>query len=75
MIYLYMSYRKRIGTKTLLPTDFQEALRNSLKAGEAFAKLSPSHQREYMEWIEEAKTEITRQNRIQKTLQMIISSA
>jgi len=44
--------------------DFMKALRKNKKASAAFAGLSPSHQREYIEWITGAKTEATRARRL-----------
>lgn len=38
---------------------------------EAFEEMPPSHQREYVSWIEEAKKESTRQGRIKSALDMI----
>jgi uncharacterized protein YdeI (YjbR/CyaY-like superfamily) len=39
------------------------ALKKSAKARAAFAAFSPSHKREYVEWIAEAKTDDTRARR------------
>ena len=36
-----------------------------------FQKLPPSHQKEYLKWINEAKKENTRQLRIEKTMLML----
>jgi uncharacterized protein YdeI (YjbR/CyaY-like superfamily) len=46
------------------PADFLGALRVQPAADEAFAALRPSHRREYVEWILEAKRDATRQQRI-----------
>ena len=51
-----------------VPADLAAALRRSRKAREAFAAFSPSHQREYIEWITEAKREDTRQKRLATTV-------
>jgi hypothetical protein len=52
------------------PRDFAEAMK---KAGLAdfFANCAPSHQREYLKWITEAKKPETRQARIAKALKML----
>ena len=42
------------------PADFMKALRANKKAPAAFAGFSPSHKREYIEWINEAKRSIDR---------------
>ncbi|MBS1595846.1 MAG: YdeI/OmpD-associated family protein [Bacteroidetes bacterium] len=56
--------------KVDVPKDFAKALKESkLKA--AFDKMSYSHQREYVKWIEEAKKEETRFNRIVKAIEKI----
>jgi uncharacterized protein YdeI (YjbR/CyaY-like superfamily) len=41
------------------------------KANEAFQKLSYSHQKEYVEWIEAAKKNETRAGRIEKAIGML----
>jgi len=50
------------------PADLQKALKASAKASATFKALSPSHKREYIEWITEAKTEPTRKKRIATTI-------
>jgi len=55
--------RERV-TSARVPADLNAALRRSIKAKETFEKLSPSHRREYVEWIVEAKRPETRQRRI-----------
>jgi uncharacterized protein YdeI (YjbR/CyaY-like superfamily) len=47
-----------------VPADLDKALRKSAKARATFAGFSPSHRREYVEWITEAKTDETRQRRL-----------
>jgi uncharacterized protein YdeI (YjbR/CyaY-like superfamily) len=44
------------------------ALRKNRKASAAWAAFPPSHQREYIEWIVEAKTEATRTRRLETAL-------
>jgi uncharacterized protein YdeI (YjbR/CyaY-like superfamily) len=46
------------------PEDFLAALKRNRKALAAYEAFSPSHQREYVEWIIEAKQLATRQKRI-----------
>jgi uncharacterized protein YdeI (YjbR/CyaY-like superfamily) len=48
-----------------VPKDLAAALRKNKKAGATFDGFSPSHRREYVEWITEAKTEATRQRRLE----------
>jgi hypothetical protein len=52
-----------------MPADLGAALARNRKAREAFAGFSPSHRREYVEWISEAKTAPTRGRRIATTLE------
>ena len=47
-----------------MPPAFRAALNKSAKARAAFERMSPSHKREYLEWITEAKGEDTRRRRI-----------
>jgi hypothetical protein len=54
-----------------VPADLVAALQKSKKAKNAFEEFSPSHQREYVEWITEAKREETRQQRIQTAVKWI----
>jgi uncharacterized protein YdeI (YjbR/CyaY-like superfamily) len=51
--------------KLVVPAYFTAALRKNAKALETFRGFSPSHQREYVEWVTEAKTEATRQRRLE----------
>lgn len=55
-----------------IPEDLRQALAANRAARAAFEALPPSHQREYVEWITEAKKEETRRTRIQKTLTMLL---
>jgi len=50
------------------PDDLQAALETDEPAKAAFDKLSYSHRKEYVLWIEEAKKPETRATRVQKTL-------
>jgi uncharacterized protein YdeI (YjbR/CyaY-like superfamily) len=47
-----------------VPADLQKALARNAKARAAFAAFSPSHRREYVEWLEEAKRPETREKRV-----------
>lgn len=50
--------------KPEMPPDFKRALAETASAKEHFAKMSQSQQREYLEWILEAKRPATRAQRI-----------
>ena len=54
-----------------VPDDLQAALRKNKKALAAFEAFSPSHRREYVEWIVEAKQEATRQKRLAQAIEWI----
>jgi uncharacterized protein YdeI (YjbR/CyaY-like superfamily) len=47
-----------------VPPDISRALATDRQAADAFARLAPSHVREYRKWIDEAKKDETRQRRI-----------
>ena len=51
-----------------VPKDLAAALDKNHKAGATFDDFSPSHRREYVEWITEAKTEATRQRRLETAI-------
>jgi uncharacterized protein YdeI (YjbR/CyaY-like superfamily) len=52
-----------------VPAWFKAALRGNRKALATFEGFSPSHRNEYVEWVTEAKTDATRQRRIETALQ------
>ena len=54
-----------------VPEDFQQALGNNQKVKEVFDKFSHTHKKEYVEWIEGAKKQETRENRVKKAIEMI----
>jgi uncharacterized protein YdeI (YjbR/CyaY-like superfamily) len=54
-----------------VPDYFLAALQKNKKALAAFESFSPSHQREYVEWITEAKQEATREKRLATALEWL----
>jgi uncharacterized protein YdeI (YjbR/CyaY-like superfamily) len=54
-----------------VPEYFAEALSRNKKALETFEKFSYSNKKDYVEWITEAKTEATREKRIETALQWL----
>lgn len=54
-----------------LPDYLLAALKKNKKAHAAFESFSPSHQREYVEWITEAKQEETRLRRLSTALEWL----
>lgn len=53
------------------PPDLASALRAAPKAKAVYDALSPSHQREYVEWILEAKRDQTRATRVATTIEWL----
>ncbi len=54
-----------------VPDDLATLLGKNARAKVAFENFSPSHRREYIEWITEAKREETRQKRLATTLEWL----
>ena len=54
-----------------LPSELKKAFKTEKEAKAFFGKLSYTHQREYVMWINEAKREETRQSRIVKAVEML----
>ena len=54
-----------------VPAELKRLFKSEQEAKAAFEKLSYTHQKEYVTWINEAKKEETRQSRIVKTLEML----
>ena len=59
--------KKAIPLPALLLKKFEKAG----KAATTFYSFSPSHQREYLEWITEAKTEATQLKRVEQTIEWL----
>lgn len=55
----------------VVPKDLEKALSLDAAARATFDKFSYSHKKEYVEWIEEAKTEATRQKRLATTIEWL----
>jgi uncharacterized protein YdeI (YjbR/CyaY-like superfamily) len=53
------------------PPDFLRALKANRKAFDHYQAFSPSHKREYVEWIAGAKTEATRESRLETAVDWI----
>jgi uncharacterized protein YdeI (YjbR/CyaY-like superfamily) len=52
-----------------VPAFLQAAFRRDAQAGAGFKSLAPGKQREYVEWLVEAKTEATREKRLAQALE------
>jgi len=55
----------------VVPGDLTKALSKNKTAKTAFEKFSYSHKKEYVQWIEEAKTEVTRNKRLATTVEWL----
>jgi len=54
-----------------VPAELKRLFKSDKEAKSTFEKLSYTHQREYVTWINEAKLAETRQRRIAKTLELL----
>ncbi len=63
--------RRSAKPELIAPDAFLEALAKNKKAKATFDAFSPSHRREYVEWILEAKREETVSKRIEESLRML----
>jgi uncharacterized protein YdeI (YjbR/CyaY-like superfamily) len=57
--------------KLVVPAYFRAALKKNKKAQTTFDNFSPSHQREYVEWLTEAKQEATRERRLATAIEWL----
>jgi uncharacterized protein YdeI (YjbR/CyaY-like superfamily) len=62
---------KKTATKIVPPAELLAALTKNKKASSTFDQFNPSHKREYIEWITEAKTEPTRNKRIATAIEYL----
>lgn len=63
--------KRQVKREIQLPPDLRAALGKNKAARATFAKFSYSHQREYIEWITEAKREETRTKRLAQTIEWL----
>ncbi|MDQ1856576.1 YdeI family protein [Chryseobacterium sp. WLY505] len=68
-----VTMKKAAPSKTEMETPdyFQDALNAQPKAKDFFEKASPSFRKEYIAWVSEAKTEATRNKRLEQSLEWI----
>lgn len=62
---------KTIKTEILVPQYFLEELQKDPTALNTFQNFSPSNKKEYVSWLEEAKTEATKQKRLETAVEWI----
>ena len=61
--------KKKISTR--IPADLAELFKKHKKAKTVFEGFAPSHKRDYIEWITEAKRDATRQKRLKTTIEWL----
>jgi len=64
--------KKKAASELPVPDELLKAFKKSRGAQAAFDAFSPSHRKEYIEWITDAKTEATRDKRIATTIEWLI---
>jgi len=52
-----------------MPDDFLSAIKKNKKASASYESFSPSHRREYIEWVSDAKTDATRGKRVTQAVE------
>ncbi|HYR47006.1 MAG TPA: YdeI/OmpD-associated family protein [Thermoanaerobaculia bacterium] len=60
--------KKRPAARLVVPEDLAAGLKKNKAAAATFEEFSPSHRKEYIEWITEARRDETRQKRLSTTL-------
>ncbi|MEO8664411.1 MAG: YdeI/OmpD-associated family protein [Ignavibacteria bacterium] len=60
-----------VSKKFVVPEYILKAIRKNKKAQKTFEEFSTSHKKEYVEWITEAKTEETRDKRLEKAIEIM----
>jgi bacteriocin resistance YdeI/OmpD-like protein/uncharacterized protein DUF1801 len=65
--------KPKVKRPVVIPAELKDALASNKKASAAFEVFSPSHRREYAEWIAEAKGEDTRKRRVNQAIEWISS--
>lgn len=63
--------KRKAKPRLSVPADLKRAFERNAKARTVFQGFSPSHQREYLEWITEAKGEATRVRRLTTAVEWI----
>ena len=66
-----LSVKTKSGNKTELevPDYFYKALSKNKKASKTFENFSPSNKKEYVSWVQDAKTETTRTSRLETAIE------
>ena len=56
-----------------IPDELQKALDNNAEINTYFNSLAPSHQRDFTEWISDAKQEKTKLKRLNQTIELLVA--
>ena len=64
--------RSKVAKPVVVPPELSEALAKKKKALAAFEAMSPSHRREYCEYVDEAKRPETKAARVTKTIAQLL---
>lgn len=64
---------KTSGATVKIPNDLVDALASQPKADRLFRAMAPSHQREYIKWVVEAKKPETRRRRVDQVAEKVLS--
>ena len=63
--------KPKVARELIIPDELTAALDADEAARATYERFSPSHKREYVEWITEAKTEATRVKRLATTVEWL----
>ena len=63
--------KSKTNKEVVVPDHFLAALKKNKKALATFENFSPSHKREYVKWVTEAKREETRAKRLKTTIELL----
>ena len=61
--------------KNVIPADVEVALEENSVAKRVYTDLALSRKREYLDWIESAKKELTRKRHIEKMIDMLLEKS
>jgi uncharacterized protein YdeI (YjbR/CyaY-like superfamily) len=67
--------RMKLNFKTKLPPAMKQALAAKPEARAVFDKLSPSHKKEYVQWITGAKQAETVQRRLKQLIPLLLTKS
>ncbi|WP_297691066.1 YdeI family protein [uncultured Eudoraea sp.] len=62
-----------IETQLKIPGELKEAFKTNKKAKELYEKLAPSRKKQIIWWIESAKRDVTKANRVKETISQLLN--